>query len=503
MFSSNEIPRGQSEGLATKEDIKQAREVALVSLVSPVLFMASLVSSAVLLMSQLGQDSNLFAFWLMGHCFLCAALFLLSLRERSELFEGQRYAASMVKRFSFVALGVCWGVVPGLLAFIEPMPSHMVFGAILSGTTLSAALLLQYMPRVGRILLAATVGGFLANTLFQPDILSSVVSMIMLAYFSGLAICTRWYFSRFNKRLTEVENAAQRTREINSVLRDVGFATDTCFWSTDEAGEIVEISNDELLGERLSEFLIGRDLLRLFKASPERDLLRSRIARGSEIVALELEVADDVSATSRFWKLSARPTFVEGQFSGYRGSATDISQLRMSEKRAAFLTEYDSITSLLNRNSFTEALKAHLESEIRETYDSALIWIDLDNFKWINDTFGHDGGDEILKMVAARLEDMCEPMDIVCRYGGDEFALLVARSQSGGRLMRFVEELTESLQQPYTYQNTDVQCGASVGIRRINARASDVTTLMKEADLALFAAKSSGRGGWKEYSDTF
>jgi diguanylate cyclase (GGDEF)-like protein len=502
MSSSNASLWGRTDAITTSQDVERAREVALISVLAPVLFMASLVSAAVLLFGELGA-SDLFFMWLIGQCFLCASFFLLSLRERAELFGGTRQALTLIKRFSFVALGVAWGAVPGILALIEPMPSHLMFGAILSGSTMSAALLLQYMPRLGRIVLAVTLGGFVANTLFQPTVSSTLVSMVMLAYFGGLAICTRIYFSRYNQRLQAVEAEVQRTREINSVLRDVGFATNTCFWSTDEDGVITEVSNDALLGETLTERVLGRDILTLFKYSPERDLFRARMARGSEIVALELEVEDAIEIDARYWKLSARPDFVDGVFTGFRGSATDITALRVSEQRAAFLTEYDSVTGLLNRNSFTAAVSAHLESEIRETYESALIWIDLDNFKWINDTFGHDGGDEVLKLVTERLQSLCEPMDLLARYGGDEFALLVARPHVEGRLIQFVEALTQAMQQPYRYANTDVQCGASVGLRRIEPNSKDVTSVIKEADLALYAAKSSGRGQWKEYSERF
>lgn len=495
-------PLSRIDAGATPVDLTRAREIALVSLIAPVLFMASLVSSAILMMKDAGGHW-LFDFWLTVHVFLCATLFLYSTRERKELFDGDRAANTLVKGFPFVALSVAWGVVPGLLAVVAPYDPHMVFGAILSGGMLAAAVLLQYMPQMGRLLIAATVGGFLANTLLQPELTSALISLVMLAYFSGLAICTKWYFSDYNKRLTEAETAAARTREINSVLRDVGFATDTFFWSTSEDGRISAINNDELLGETARHAILNQNLLSLFKASSERELLRARISRGSEIVALELELADSIDADVRFWKLSARPVFEEGRFAGYRGSATDITQLRISENRAAFLTEYDSLTGLLNRSSFKEAVKSHLSSDIRMNSESALIWIDLDNFKWINDTFGHSGGDDVLKLVATRLEYLCEPMDLLCRYGGDEFALLVSRPLTGSRLLKFVEDVTEALQKPFHYANTDVQCGASVGVRRIESHATDVTALMKEADLALFAAKSSGRGVWKEYSESF
>ncbi|MCR9270929.1 MAG: bifunctional diguanylate cyclase/phosphodiesterase [Hyphomonadaceae bacterium] len=501
MLAILEPVRGGAPSTSVKSDLQRAREIAFVSLIVPVLFMASLVSASVLMMSDLG--SALFNYWLTGQVLICGVFFLLSTREKSELFEGERDANSLIKSFPLVILAVAWGVVPGILALVEPLEMHFVFGAILSGAMLASAVLLQFTPQLGRIVLAATVGGFLANTMLQPQLVSALISMVILAYFSGLAICTRWYFSQYNKRLTEVETAAARTREINSVLRDVGFATDTFFWSIEADGEVIEINSDALPTAPVLDTIKGRDWLSLFRASPERDLLRARISRGSEIVALELELADDIEASSRFWKLSARPVFESGKFVGYRGSATDITQLRLSENRAAFLTEYDSLTGLLNRNSFKEAVSAHLDSEVRASSDSALIWIDLDNFKWINDTFGHAGGDDIIKLVAKRLELLCEPMDLLCRYGGDEFALLITRSQMSGRLLKFVDDLTYALQQPFTYAKTDLQVGASVGVRRIEPGADDVSTLMKEADLALLSAKSSGGGVWKEYSEGF
>ena len=485
-----------------KSEIEKAREIALITLVAPVLFMAGLVSAAILMLGKT-SFSSMFQFWLMGHMLICGLLFLLSTREKSELFEGRRDARSLIKSFPFVVLAVTWGVVPGALTLLEPMTPEVAFGAILSGATLSAAVLLQYMPALGRLVLVTTVGGFLANAVIQPELISSVISLIMLAYFSGLAICTRWYFSSYNKRLTEAETSAERTRELNSVLRDVGFATDTFFWATDENGRICELNNDEMLDAELRAHLVGEDWLSLFRPSAERELLRARTARGSEIVALELELAEHLQADTRYWKLSARPIFEQREFKGYRGSATDISQLRLSEKRAAFLTEYDVLTGLLNRRSFKEALRAHLDSELRHNTDSALIWIDLDNFKWINDTFGHEGGDDVIKLVGKRLELLCEPMDLLCRHGGDEFALLVSRPSTDGRLLKFMNDLTEALQQPFKLGQTDVQCGASVGLRRIESTAMGEVGLMKEADLALLAAKSSGGGVWKEYSEAF
>jgi len=484
-------------------EVENARQIAFVSLISPILFMASLVSAAILLLSELGRDYSVFGFWLIAQCLVCGMFFLESLREKSMLIDDHKIAeSSIVIRFTYIALGFCWGVVPGALALIEPAPPHLVFGAILSGVTLSATLLLRYMPQIGKFLIAIVAGGFVANSFFIPDVQSMSVSLIMLSYFSVLAICSRWYYTRFDRRLHESKSLAERAEELNNVLKDVGQTAATYFWRTDKNGLLSELSDKALFASQDQDNPLGRDILELFVPSQERDLLRSRLARQSEIVALELELltANDPAC---WWKLSARPVFEEGEFLGYRGAASDISKLRQTEQRAAFLAEYDDLTGMLNRPSFYGSVQAKLEQESNESAETGILWIDLDNFKWVNDTFGHAGGDEVLKSVAQRLERFCHYDDVICRFGGDEFAVLVTRPRDGDQLRQFVAQLTENLALPYILKNSEVQCSASVGFKRIELHEKDAASLMKEADLALYSAKSGGRATWKEYSAAF
>jgi len=484
--------------------VENARQLAVISFISPILYMASLVSAAVLLMSDLGQNSDVFRFWLIAQCLACAFLFLDGLRDKAILLDRDMIAtSSLLKQFSFVVVGFCWGVVPSVLALLQPAEMHLVFGAILSGLTLSATLLLWCMPKVGKALLAVTVGGFLANTLFQPNLFASVMSLTMLVYFGALAMCSRWYYARFDKRLDAAEEVAARTQELKSVLKDIGQAADTYFWRSDDAGILTEVSNEASLIGILDRQVLGREFIDLFVQSQERELLKSRFTRESEIIAMEVEVETAEHMPSRWWKVSARPIFEDKAFVGYRGAASDITALRTSERRAAFLTEYDSLTGLLNRASFYNAVQVQLARPADPSRESGILWIDLDNFKWTNDTFGHAGGDEILRMVASRLEENCTPDDVICRFGGDEFAVLATRERAGDQLRQFVETLTDRLATPYMLESSEVQCSASVGFRRMDAHEKDASSLMKEADLALYSAKSGGRATWKEYSEAF
>ena len=501
---ATDIAIGSDRNLVPAHTINNARQLALISLISPILYMASLVGAAILSLSELGRSSQSFYFWLVAQCFICAALFLASLREKAVMFDEDMVDRdSQVIGFSIVAIGLCWGIVPGLLAFTEPAAPYLVFGAVLSGLTMSATLMLKYMPRFSMFSLAVIAGGFMANTIFQPDLLSTTLSIIMLAYFGVLVFCSRWYYARFDQRLNVAEELAGRERELNSLLKDVGQTSNTHFWRTDSYGLITEISDPALFYRRNRRDIIGSNLVELFTASKERDLLKARVTRRSEIVALELEVSNATGGASRWWKLSARPVFENGEFTGFRGAASDITDLRRSERRAAFLTEYDSLTGLLNRASFYSAVELRLDQPFAQDMEGGILWIDLDNFKWINDTFGHAGGDDALKSVAHRLETICQEDDIVCRFGGDEFAVLAVRPREGDELQKFVAHLTHTLSAPYRLDNSEVQCSASVGFRRIGPNETDATSLMKEADLALYSAKSDGRAIWKEYSEAF
>ncbi|MEO0550663.1 MAG: EAL domain-containing protein [Pseudomonadota bacterium] len=486
--------------------VSNARELALISLISPILFMGSLVSAAILVMSDLSQVSGVFWFWLLAQCIVCAALFLGSIREKTVLFSKALITeSSAVKKFSFIALGAIWGVVPGVLALIEPVPSQLVMGSVLSGLTMSATLLLPAMPGLAKMLLTGIVGCFAANAFFYRDVETTSISLIMLTYFSVLAICARWYYARLSTRLNDIESAAAQARELSSVLKDVGHAADTYFWRTDADGILIE--TDKALADLdvFKKVTVGANLVTLFEPSLERDLLKVRMSRQSEIVALELEIPGQDGAPSSWWKLSARPVYVEGVFDGYRGAASSITSLKASEKRAAFLAEYDALTGLLNRSSFYRAVQLQLDTPPANDCEGGILWIDLDNFKWINDTFGHSGGDQVLQSVSERLQSFCEERDVVCRFGGDEFAVLATRSRQGDGLRQFVEELTEELAKPYDLESSEVQCSASIGFKRIGGSEDDATaaTLMKEADLALYSAKSGGRATWKEYSEAF
>ncbi|MEM1086354.1 MAG: EAL domain-containing protein [Pseudomonadota bacterium] len=482
----------------------EGQETPLVSLLVPILLMASLVTSSILLMSDFHKDAPIFGIWLLMQCILVGVLFLLSLRTTllTSSFE-VRSLAQELKRPSVIVLAFAWGVTPGILSFFVVAPVHLIMTSILSGLTLSAAVLMRLMPRTSRMLICLVAGGFIANTLMLPNTTSVIVSIATLTYFSVLAVCARWYSTRLSRRLQDAELMAVQAQELSDVIQTLGDSTETYYWCTDTEGRLIETDKlGRFDSDDGAQPPVGAILLDLFVPSIDSDVLKSRFLRRSEIVALELERRSQGESGGHWWRLTGRPYFEDGVFKGYRGAASNISTLREREKQAKFLLDHDQLTGLLNRTSFYKEVSKNIEQTDLSVRHQALIWADLDNFKWINDTFGHQGGDTLLKLVAQRLYDVCPDETALCRFGGDEFALMV-EAESEDALTEFARMLTKRLSDPYHLEDTEVQCSASIGLRRLSGDIHDTDALMKEADLALYAAKSAGRATWREYSETF
>jgi len=182
---------------------------------------------------------------------------------------------------------------------------------------------------------------------------------------------------------------------------------------------------------------------------------------------------------------------------GWVTTHQDITEATHIEARIAHLARHDSLTDLPNRLQFRDVLDDALISVNCGSNKIALISIDLDQFKAVNDTLGHPVGDELLKAVSGRLRHCVRRSDIVARLGGDEFAII--RSEAAGRqgLASLASRLIESLSEPFRIGNDEVTIGTSVGIAIAPDHGKDFDTLLKSADLALYRAKSEGRGTYR------
>lgn len=188
---------------------------------------------------------------------------------------------------------------------------------------------------------------------------------------------------------------------------------------------------------------------------------------------------------------------VEGEIVGTIAIALDISERKEAEQRLHHLSQYDAMTDLPNRILLEDRLAQALGTARRHGGEAAVIFIDLDRFKYINDIYGHHNGDEVLKGVAARLVELMPASATVSRSGGDEFIILVVDSKDRTTVETLASSVLESFRAPFSISGREVYLTSSLGISRYPADAEDVLTLLKTAETAMYEAKQLGRNGFQ------
>ena len=180
----------------------------------------------------------------------------------------------------------------------------------------------------------------------------------------------------------------------------------------------------------------------------------------------------------------------------------DITERKRAEALALRMARYDVLTGLANRAVFVEALQYAIATAKRGEKSFAVVYLDLDHFKDVNDTLGHPVGDELLKAVADRLRANTREIDTVARFGGDEFAIVVADIRDPADAAALALKLISAFALPFSVQGNEIHSGASMGIAAYSFEAADAETLLAQADVALYRAKSEGRGGYRFFTDT-
>ncbi|MXP24923.1 EAL domain-containing protein [Altererythrobacter indicus] len=302
-------------------------------------------------------------------------------------------------------------------------------------------------------------------------------------------------------QVAAVDRLRQRAQDILTDYEDTGQGW---FWETDRRGQFTYISEpvSQMLGYDADD-LIGRPLTEIFdlgdhSRTGERTLMFHLAARSS---FQELPVRAAILGEERWWSVSGRPSFDEyNNFTGFRGSGTDLTEKQRNQQWAARLAHYDSLTGLANRLQISQSLNKILAMPIEADRCCTLMLLDLDRFKQVNDTLGHPAGDELLKQVAQRLENGAGRVGQVGRIGGDEFAVIIPGQVPKESAVTLAKEIIRSISQPYMIDGQRVVIGTSIGIATSPTDAVAREGLVRNADLALYAAKGAGRCNYYFYA---
>ena len=192
----------------------------------------------------------------------------------------------------------------------------------------------------------------------------------------------------------------------------------------------------------------------------------------------------------------------KGKVKNYIASSTDLSERKMAQERIHHLAHHDGLTGLLNRFSLEERLSQALNSAHRNNFKLAVIYIDMDNFKSINDSMGHSVGDGLLIEVAKRLKTCGRESDIISRVGGDEFIVVLNEISNSFSIASTLKMLIHKLSQPYIINDIKIDSSSSIGISIYPDDGKDITQLMKNSDVAMYHAKELGRNNYQFFSES-
>ncbi len=189
----------------------------------------------------------------------------------------------------------------------------------------------------------------------------------------------------------------------------------------------------------------------------------------------------------------------EGNVTNYVGIFHDITERKANEERLAHLANHDTLTGLPNRHLLLDRMQNAITLAHRANETVALMFLDLDNFKWVNDSLGHDSGDQLLIAVAARLRETVRVSDTVARLGGDEFVVLLTQVDSDLELAQIASKIIAAVAKPLELAGHDFHVTTSMGIGVYPNDGEDAATLLKHADTAMYVAKSDGKNQYRYF----
>jgi diguanylate cyclase (GGDEF)-like protein len=275
------------------------------------------------------------------------------------------------------------------------------------------------------------------------------------------------------------------------------------FWASDAGGNLTYLSGaiaarlDVPVGD-----LLGQPLATIFASADHDGRAKSLpLMLGAHKAFSGLAVRAVRKPDGAVLRLSGQPVFTSGgSFAGFRGTGTDISDEYHREEETARLARYDSLTGLSNRHRMAHLIETTLTAFKAARRSCAVMMIDLDRFKHVNDTLGHPAGDELLKQVAERLGRAIDRECEIGRLGGDEFQVMLPDIDDRGVLGDLAMKIITMLRQPYSLAEGRCVIGASVGIAIAPHDGVTREEVVRAADLALYAAKNGGRGLYRFFS---
>ena len=306
---------------------------------------------------------------------------------------------------------------------------------------------------------------------------------------------TRNLEQRVEDRTAELRASQQRFRALVQHSSDVVTVVD-------RVGNVSyqSASSQRVLGYDPDD-LVGRSLCELMNRQDARAFLEALDQAASESLRIHTVHTTWLHATGRECRVEVTITNLldNPDVGGLVLNSRDVTDRVVLEHQLTTQAFTDSLTGLPNRALFKDRLQHSLSRRSTADVSVAVLFLDLDGFKAVNDTLGHSAGDELLVMVSNRLRVVVRPSDTVARFGGDEFAVLVEDLPDSEYETELAQRINETMREPFELDGEHVHVAASVGIARVDVNSGNAEQLLRNADLAMYQAKSVGAGGYAVY----
>lgn len=494
-----------AEPAAPKLAMLRARRIETMISVTPLMMLVNVVNAVLiyLLLSHSGTDSILFP-WAISTCFVATlglANWIKSKRQARIEVVSERGMLKAAKGAAI--LGFLWGVLPALLYPHAEFQAKLVIIAATSGMLGGGALALYVVPPAMTAWLFMLVFGSLIGLVRSGNWEDWTIAALLIVYATSLLKASHSMSQTFASNVMGRIELAEKSETIAMLLKDYTDHASDWLWESDANGRFVR-GREEFCSHLKTEIVcinpgkVSRVQDDEFSIDPRAmDQLWGYISRRESFHDVLL-LAKKPGAC-RWVSLSGKPQEnLNGEFTGYRGFASDVTETKLAEERIAYLAHNDALTGLANRTMFTAELESRFEQESVPQF-WAVMFLDLDGFKHVNDNFGHGVGDKLLTEVALRLKQILSDRDMIARLGGDEFAVLTVSAESLPALTALAEKIIQNLSVTYEVDHHHLEIGVSIGIAIGFKDGREPYTLLNNADLALYRAKAEGKGTFRFY----
>ena len=408
-------------------------------------------------------------------------------------------------------LGLIWALMPVLFfhdastaqkVFITSMTAGMLGGgAVALGILPAAASAMSLVIAAGAVVALFTSGN---PVLWLTEILLVNYAISVIRTIQGNGV--RFVESRLNEMEIRKSNET-----IGVLLNEFESTSSDWMWETNDRGYIVNPS--KRFADASVRSATELRTLKMYELARELPIDEHRQSQSVGTVLMsayfdkkqqfqEVVIQVKCGGVNRWWSISGGPIWGEdGSFTGFRGVASDISERKEAEIKLSRLARFDHLTQLANRTEFTERLNSEISSLRSGGHVLAVLYIDLDKFKPINDTLGHTVGDGLLRAAAYRIAETAGTRALTSRFGGDEFLVCMRCPESVDDACAMSASIIEALEKPFEINGHKLSISGTIGIAMCNSSRENSATLIHNADLALYRAKNEGRGGYKLFAE--